>query len=942
GFFYSLFLRHTTGAISERGVSLSLPEGLDAGSVSLLLDFMYTSRLPLTPRTVHGVLAAATYLQMEHVADTCRAFLQNGEGVCVNPPLVELASSSRSPHVSFTVPPGGRPPPAQVCSSSPSRPAVEVEEPSPARARVPEESLVLLEPGTCLIPIPRPKSLKVEKPESSSLSHCTPSPESPSQSSGQPNSPAESSSCSLSPKMKPRSESKFTPDPKACNWKKYKYIVLNPLCATPIKEEGPEEEHKTFGNSPSGSDSTDTTPKQPKEEWSSTGHGLNDVKGLSPVHDTPWSHMPFTSHPGLIPQTADTYRGPLTAVIRNTTGFCSLYKSSCPVVLEAAKQNAHAFEKLPVKFENHSPVICYSGNQGSTKPACTGDKPYRCNVCGAQFNRPANLKTHSRIHSGEKPYRCDTCGARFVQVAHLRAHVLIHTGEKPYPCHTCGTRFRHLQTLKSHLRIHTGEKPYSIGSSMSQTEGTSYNKVLLLIAKDSNNKWQVAMAKHQTEKQQVPLPVEAAPDGGWGWVVVGVLFTSSALVFGLIRSLGVFFVEFVQYFGESAQAVSWITSIGVAMQQLLSSGWALVFTPCVGSVMQYFNRRRSLAMGLGFTGVGLSSFAFSPLFQYLVETYTWRGALLILGGLSLNIVACGALIRPLVPPRVIAKADSSSRSAGCASLFSRFCEYFELSLLSRRGFFTYSLAVTCFNAGYFIPYVHLVAHSRLVGFSEYQAAFVISATGVTDIVGRVVSGWASDLRRMRLLHMLAIWTGLLGLFLLLLPVSSLGRNYGGLLVVSLAYGFCAGAMTPLVFAVVPEIVGMECMLGALGLLQMIESTGGLLGAPLSGWLKDFTGSYTGSFVLAGGFLVLGTIITATLPHFWSCTTPPPPSPKRMGKKECTEDRLLKQPLSSDSDQEKSQSMEDINYSCQSHSTEPVPELKHTPHSADRTEGNAAC
>ncbi|XP_026887148.2 B-cell lymphoma 6 protein homolog [Electrophorus electricus] len=461
GFFYSLFLRHTTGAISERGVSLSLPEGLDAGSVSLLLDFMYTSRLPLTPRTVHGVLAAATYLQMEHVADTCRAFLQNGERVCVNPPLVELASSSRSPHVSFTVPPGGRPPPAQVCSSSPSRPAVEVEEPSPARARVPEESLVSLEPGTCLIPIPRPKSLKVEKPESSSLSHCTPSPESPSQSSGQPNSPAESSSCSLSPKMKPRSESKFTPDPKACNWKKYKYIVLNPLCATPIKEEGPEEEHKTFGNSPSSSDSTDTTPKRPKEEWSSTGHGLNDVKGLSPVHDTPWSHMPFTSHPGLIPQTADTYRGPLTAVIRNTTGFCSLYKSSCPVVLEAAKQNAHAFEKLPVKLENHSPVICYSGNQGSTKPACTGDKPYRCNVCGAQFNRPANLKTHSRIHSGEKPYRCDTCGARFVQVAHLRAHVLIHTGEKPYPCHTCGTRFRHLQTLKSHLRIHTGEKPYS-------------------------------------------------------------------------------------------------------------------------------------------------------------------------------------------------------------------------------------------------------------------------------------------------------------------------------------------------------------------------------------------------------------------------------------------------------------------------------------------------
>lgn len=62
----------------------------------------------------------------------------------------------------------------------------------------------------------------------------------------------------------------------------------------------------------------------------------------------------------------------------------------------------------------------------------------------------------------------------------------------------------------------------------------------------------------------------SSPDGGWGWVVVGAMFMASALVFGLLRSLGVFFVEFVQYFDRSAQAVSWITSIAVAIQQLIS------------------------------------------------------------------------------------------------------------------------------------------------------------------------------------------------------------------------------------------------------------------------------------------------------------------------------------------------------------------------------------
>ncbi|XP_051982771.1 monocarboxylate transporter 13 isoform X1 [Xyrauchen texanus] len=494
-----------------------------------------------------------------------------------------------------------------------------------------------------------------------------------------------------------------------------------------------------------------------------------------------------------------------------------------------------------------------------------------------------------------------------------------------------------------------------------------------------------AMAKPQ-EKQSSPQMV--ASDGGWGWVVVGALFVASALVFGLIRSLGVFFVEFVQYFGESAQAVSWITSIGVAIQQLISPigtaasnlygarpvvmiggflsglgfilasqattlshlyltmgvisglGWALVFTPIIASVMQYFTMRRSLAMGLGLTGVGLASFAFSPLFQYLVEVYAWRGALLILGGLSFNLIACGALIRPIKKPKVVEKTENTPNVKKCTSLLSRIYECFELSLLLHRGFITYTLAVTFFNAGYFIPYVHLVAHSRNIGFTEYQAAFVISVTGVADIFGRVVSGWASDLGKMRMPHMLTVWTGLLGLVLLLI---SLCVNYPGLLVFSLAYGFCAGAMTPLVFAVVPEIVGMERMLGALGLIQLIESIGGLLGAPLSGWLKDCTGTYTASFMVAGSFLLLGTLVTATLPHFWSCTTPPPLSPsKKKPQDGSIEDGLLKDTLNSVP--EKLCSLDNISCADEEievhgHVTEPVPEQQQMPHNSGQ---DASC
>ncbi|XP_043953396.1 monocarboxylate transporter 13 isoform X2 [Gambusia affinis] len=413
------------------------------------------------------------------------------------------------------------------------------------------------------------------------------------------------------------------------------------------------------------------------------------------------------------------------------------------------------------------------------------------------------------------------------------------------------------------------------------------------------------------------------PDGGWGWVLVVALFVSTSLVFGLMRGLGIFFVEFVQYFEESAQAISWISSIGLAAQQFFSPlgaalcnayntrlvvmtggflsglglilasqatclvhlyftmgiisglGWGLVFTPMVATVMANFTRRRALAVGLGFSSIGLSSFAFNPLFQLLVETYAWRGALLILGGLSLNIMACGALIQPECHSKASTKVDSQSRSSR-PDLLQRVSSYLEVSLLCERPYLTYALGVTLLNFGYFVPYFHLVAHSRQVGFSEYRAAFIMSAAGVTDIFGRIASGWFSDLGHFRVVHLLTLWTVLAGVFIMLLSVSSWTGSYAVMIVISLLYGFCSGALTSMVFAVVPMIMGVERMMGGLGLLQLIESCAGLLGTPLSGWLRDMTGNYTASFVVAGSFVLLGSLTMTTLPHYFSCAEPPPP------------------------------------------------------------------
>ncbi|XP_073215164.1 B-cell lymphoma 6 protein isoform X3 [Lepidochelys kempii] len=272
------------------------------------------------------------------------------------------------------------------------------------------------------------------------------SPQSPQKSDCQPNSPTESSS-SKNARIGQSSGSlgtKSPTDPKACNWKKYKFIVLNNLNQSTKQDGADQNEAGTLSPHSYVSASACQQSMEPENL---------DVQ--SPTK------LSLNGEDSTIPQASRLNN----IVNRSLDGSPQSSEGQSPLYLHSSKCSSCGSQS-PQHSEMclHTPGSTFGEEMGEThseySDSSCGEKPYRCTICGAQFNRPANLKTHTRIHSGEKPYKCETCGARFVQVAHLRAHVLIHTGEKPYPCEICGTRFRHLQTLKSHLRIHTGEKPY--------------------------------------------------------------------------------------------------------------------------------------------------------------------------------------------------------------------------------------------------------------------------------------------------------------------------------------------------------------------------------------------------------------------------------------------------------------------------------------------------
>ncbi|XP_039602894.1 B-cell CLL/lymphoma 6 member B protein [Polypterus senegalus] len=527
GFFYSLFSHCGSAGLSV----LTLPDTLDVRGVTLLLEFMYTSRLPLTLDTVGAVLAAATYLQMEHVADACRAFIQSRATTHPRSRLLDYTSSvlCASAHsevllgrgvycwgpsltpLSSRVPTSSVPSKTLLQNSSTIKnlgenmPLSEIQGTAQQEAlhfQNPVKALRVLESQTSEATMDHSGFKDIAKKHDGQQESCQahqdevkieaeasgsrelsvsplPTPDSPSRSGCHPNSPSEASICGS---QAAQTEARPNPDPKACNWKKYKYIVLNPLCrrsAVKDEEEEEEEEEEEGDKKLEGDDpELGHTPRSP-ERCPSSDHSAQEAGDKDEMSQSvrlipryvqcnvclqsfeqvsQLFHHIMASHPEEDLPDLSSAASRCTSGVAMTCTICQGHFT---------KQDAQHRHLLQCNGDNDQPKcdsccssFCHSSSPSTQKIVHAGEKPYRCSICGAQFNRPANLKTHSRIHSGEKPYRCDTCGARFVQVAHLRAHVLIHTGEKPYPCETCGTRFRHLQTLKSHIRIHTGEKPY--------------------------------------------------------------------------------------------------------------------------------------------------------------------------------------------------------------------------------------------------------------------------------------------------------------------------------------------------------------------------------------------------------------------------------------------------------------------------------------------------
>lgn len=270
---------------------------------------------------------------------------------------------------------------------------------------------------------------------------------------------------------------------------------------------------------------------------------------------------------------------------------------------------------------------------------------------------------------------------------------------------------------------------------------------------------------------------------------------------------------------------------------VLGLGISLCWIPANSMVSHYFKRWRPIAYAVASSGECVFAMIFSPFFQWLIESYTWQGAVLVIGGLQLNLCVCGALMRPLQPNPVSQNSfqDSKDQSRTTTKVT------FQWSLIQRPELLLYIVFAILAAAGFFIPPLFLVPYTNSLGMEQYWAASVLSVLALADLLGRLACGWLANLRLMRNLQLLTMVVTAGGVALLLLPIA---QDYWAILVFSSMYGFLFGCVVAIHVTSIVDIVGLEGFDSALGLFMLLRSSGGFVGPPAAGQSLSFILMFT--------------------------------------------------------------------------------------------------
>ena len=353
----------------------------------------------------------------------------------------------------------------------------------------------------------------------------------------------------------------------------------------------------------------------------------------------------------------------------------------------------------------------------------------------------------------------------------------------------------------------------------------------------------------------------AEPPAAQGWRAVAVAFSAMFTTFGVAYSFGAFLLPVSAELGAGRGATAAVFSLttlaffglgglsgpavdrygpkrvvlvgaaslglGLLLMSRATSIWhaylghglgvglavACCYVPLVAVVGGWFERRRTVAVGVAVSGIGLGTLVGAPAAAALIEAVGWREAYRVLAVAGVVVLlVCAALVRaaPVAVDEVAVPLGPRLRSRPYALLYG---------------------AGLLLSVALFVPFVHLPAYAESRGAGAVAAAALVGVIGAASVVGRLalgaLAGRAGVLRTYQSCFLLmagsfALWLG--------------EPSYARLVVFAVLLGIGYGGFVALGPPLVADVFGVQGLGSLLGVLYTSAALGSAVGPPLAGVL----------------------------------------------------------------------------------------------------------
>ncbi len=402
----------------------------------------------------------------------------------------------------------------------------------------------------------------------------------------------------------------------------------------------------------------------------------------------------------------------------------------------------------------------------------------------------------------------------------------------------------------------------------------------------------------------------------YGWVIVAVTFVTMGIGVNARTSFSLFFSPIIDEFGwdrgVTAGAFSFgflvsavlsplmgklmdrtgprtvmelgvvLMGIGLLIAPLTTQPWHLYLTigvlvgsgsVCLGYSGQslflpnWFVRRRGLAVGIAFAGVGIGSITLLPWVQSMIDGAGWRQASLAMGILILVVLAPLNLLLRKRPEDIGLRPDGDAAPLpGGATAPSNIVDAtwaatdWTLSrALGTARFWWLALGYFCGLYVWYAVQVHQTKYLVEIGFGSTAAAWALGLVSLLGIPGQIALGALSDR-----IGREWIWTisciGFAVCFAALIALEAAPTLLLVYLMVAVQ-GFLGYGLTSVMGAVVAEIFAGRHFGTIFGTVMFVALAGGAAGPFVTGLLHDLLGNYRAAFMIG---IVLSAVSAAAI------------------------------------------------------------------------------